>query len=161
MKLKKSISVLLAVLLIFSVFSTPTVVAAEAYSTVESAGAYVREQLKAQEQVISLTYLCSAGEVTGTFFNELIDLIEDEAFAHTGVPDEGDYLGSHYESISASVSAEIAGDICSVGLEYEMEYRTTPQREADTTQKLLAIREELGLDGMDPYERPSRSTTIS
>ncbi|MBR5427142.1 MAG: transglutaminase domain-containing protein, partial [Clostridia bacterium] len=153
MILKKSISVFLSLLLVLSAVSLSHAIAEDGYATIEAAGTYLRERIKAHDAEIRLTYLGKTSDISETYFTDLIDLILDEAFRHTGVPDEGSYIHSHHEAVNTSLSAQIAGDVCIVYLTFGIEYRTTLEQEAETTAKLLEVRKELGLDGKNDYEK--------
>ncbi len=63
------------------------------YYSIETAGEFVRQQMKARENIIELTlWRPLYGE------EDIFHLLLDEAFRHTGVPSEGDYLYYHYKS---------------------------------------------------------------
>ncbi len=68
----------------------------ERFTTVEDAGLYMRQQMKARVENVSFRYVCNAGTVLP------LDDILSVAVAHTGVPDEGDYLTYQYQGYALS-----------------------------------------------------------
>ena len=105
----------------------------ETFTTVASAGKYVRDLMESRTPTISFTYTISTDNFIENVSNT-VDKIIEEAWKHTGVPTEGDYLhwqltgysgGFSYPSNYASYS-EI-----DVNIYLEFYYFTTAEQEKE------------------------------
>ena len=66
------------------------------FSTVAKAGAYVRDQMEARNTAITFQYQVASDDYVTNLRTALTEVAE-EAWKHTGVPTEGDYL--HWQII--------------------------------------------------------------
>ncbi|MCR4805767.1 MAG: hypothetical protein K5981_09030 [Clostridia bacterium] len=107
---------------------------AESFTSAEDAAAYVRGQMKERAEEISVTLDCPLAEdpYGGDAEAAFQDLWE-RALAHTGVPDEGDYIYKALESWSRQTSE----DAVDGGIRYAVRiwpvFRTTKAQEAAVT----------------------------
>lgn len=113
-------------------------IAQEFYTSIETAGAYLRQQMVAREASISFRYQGSIS-YPEAFFLDLFDT----ALRHTGNPTEGDYLkytidSYSWELYSNSGSYEILMDI---------NYFTTAAQEDQVTSKISSVLASLNLEG--------------
>ena len=80
--------------------------------------------------------------------------VMDQAFAHTGVPDEGDYLKWQYHTWDAhNITYYHIGDTYYLNIPYTVEYRTTADQEAQVDAAVAGLLEELDLYDSTPYEK--------
>ncbi len=113
-------------------------------STVDSAGRYVRENLKARNEEISFNYRFENG-----YDQQVIRDIIDVAFAHTGGPTEGDYLKYQYGWYS--MGAWGYDDIYT--LEFEFSYYTTMPQELQMNSAVASAMARMSLDGKNTYNK--------
>ncbi len=81
------------------------------------------------------------------------DLIND-AMAHTGVPDEGDYiLRSTFNGAGGTLNIGIGNDKLKLTIDYQLLYRTTPAQEAVLAARIDQLLTQLDLDGKTDFEK--------
>ena len=126
-----------------------------AYSDVESAALVVREGMKNRQNVVTLSYV-SGGTLDEAKAAEIGKSIYDKAIAHTGVPDEGDYLKWH-RAVTQQISVqslETDDDTTSFVLVFSFEYTSGPDEEDAVDQAAAEVMETLALDQYDTdYEK--------
>ena len=154
MTLKKILSVLLSLLLICSCYAGITSFAAKEFDNIEDAGRYLRQCMSDRADTVELDLRVPVSAISGgTYFNDLIDDIEDQALLHTGVPTEGDYINNHYEQMDVSLAAQIFTEDCIVSLTFYLTYRTSKDREKDMNKKVAEVVAGLGAENMNDYEK--------
>ena len=120
------------------------------YGTVDAAAAVIRKGMKERQASIVVyvydTYLY-------TEKNQGIYKIFEKAIAHTGVPDEGDYLYWNYGGYNASATYHPSGTGYNYKITYQMEYRTTKAQEAEVTAKVKQVLDILDLHDANDYDK--------
>ncbi|MCR5368610.1 leucine-rich repeat protein [Eubacterium sp.] len=114
------------------------------YDSLEDAGAYVRQEMKNRNEVITLGITFRVSGFPSKLF--------DEAVKHTGVPDEGDYLRWLHNTYSVK-----ADDIYwKNGIQYyrfRFTYYTTKEEEDELDKYLDDYMASLPLESMSDYEK--------
>ncbi len=112
------------------------------YSSVKTAGAVVREAMKARKTELTFQW---GGSVAGSFLSDICD----EAMKHTRNPIEGDYLlfQTAYQ-IQCVTSNDGKNYVICRFLPY-----TTPEEEKQTAQKSAAVLKSLHLEGLSSYQK--------
>lgn len=121
-------------------------VSSTVYTSVKSASSFLRKQQVKRETEITFT-LKTSREDYGVLLDEIVDL----SFAHTGVPNEGDYLMLHWAGYGGSI--DIDGDLCTFGLNFR--YYSNAEQEAAVGQRIDEIIETLELRDKQPYDQIS------
>ena len=117
-------------------------------TTIEEAGATLREQLKARDESC-VTYLRVA-----SYDSSLHNSIFDSATSHTGDPLEGDYLLWHYGGYKVNTKYTTSSDgYIYATFTYTMTYYTTPAQEAELDHAVNNLLAELNLNGASEYQR--------
>ena len=99
-----------------------------------------------------------------TFSQDIVDIvnfasesIENEALAHTGSPEEGDYLSFQYGGYSSAPAADLSvSDNMVIGtlfLRYNFDLYTTAEQEQKVTEGLGDVMADLDLDEKSDYEK--------
>ena len=126
-----------------------------AYSDVESAALVVREGMKNRQNTVTLSYV-SSGTLTEADAIKIGNSIYNKAIAHTGVPDEGDYLKWH-RAVAQQVSVQdlVSNDTStSFTLVFSFEYTSDLDEEAAVDQAAAEVMETLALDQYETdYEK--------
>ncbi|MBR2812219.1 MAG: hypothetical protein IKD69_12655 [Solobacterium sp.] len=85
------------------------------------------------------------------------EVMTEKVFAHTGNPEEGDYLKYQYENQGYDMNAGIQYDgqkyLCSLTFTFHIDYYTTSEQEQEVTERLGEVFAELGLDEKSDYEK--------
>lgn len=115
-------------------------------STIEEAGAVVREQLKDRQETVTVGL--QAEEMNQQQMHDVFSA----ALVHTGVPTEGDYLAWQYGGWSCSRSSSTQGGIYYMTLTYTVTYYTTAEQEAQVDAAVESLLSGLALDGKSDYE---------
>lgn len=115
-----------------------------AYTSLEEAGAYLREQVKARNESIAVTVTFSGG-----YSQSAVNEMWEHAFAHTGKPDEGDYL--YYQYGGWGMSGSGYGNTYT--LTFSVTYYTTAEQEAAVDEAIETAMDELSLAGKSAYAK--------
>ena len=119
----------------------------EYYTNIKDAAEYFREQMKARSESITVPY-----QITGSY-ETLSEDISNEAMVHTGKPTEGDYLRFQYGGWESSTSGYSSGDTYYLTITYTMTYYTSAEQEAELTEAINNLVQELDLDRKSDYEK--------
>lgn len=122
------------------------------YENVEDAGKALREEMKRRNSTIKLKYKVS-GAVDETFVQILTNNIVTEAFKHTGVPTEGDYIEKQMGGYQAGMSYYSDGSAYYLTITYNIPYYTNAQQEAEVDSKITEVIKGLNLDGASDYQK--------
>lgn len=122
------------------------------YENVEDAGKALREEMKRRNSTIKLKYKVS-GAVDETFVQTLTNNIVTEAFKHTGVPTEGDYIEKQMRGYQAGMSYYSDGSAYYLTITYNIPYYTNAQQEAEVDSKITEVIKGLNLDGASDYQK--------
>ena len=122
------------------------------YENVEDAGKALREEMKRRNSTIKLKYKVS-GAVDETFVQTLTNNIVTEAFKHTGVPTEGDYIEKQMGGYQAGMSYYSDGSAYYLTITYNIPYYTNAQQEAEVDSKITEVIKGLNLDGASDYQK--------
>lgn len=145
------------ILFLLCLFLFPACVSAETFTSISDAGAYVREELRKRSDNITLTYVSDEKVPRDKLANKAINTREQiitEAFRHTGVGMEGDYL--RYSIQTTMMSGEITGwteNGYTVNVTYKPKYFITLDKEWKTTTYAKHILRALNLSGKSDYEK--------
>ena len=119
------------------------------HSDVEAATAEVRQAMKERKGIIDVGYQTAESEDG----EALITAIWEDAYAHTGVPTEGDYLGNAWYEVVYDVSSETVDGVTRYVFTYIPSYFTTSEQEGEVDAAVAALLAELSLDGKTDYEK--------
>ncbi|MBQ2801412.1 MAG: Ig-like domain-containing protein [Lachnospiraceae bacterium] len=122
------------------------------YENIEDAGKALREEMKRRNSTIKLKYKVS-GAVDETFVQTLTNNIVTEAFKHTGVPTEGDYIEKQMGGYQAGMSYYSDGSAYYLTITYNIPYYTNAQQEAEVDSKITEVIKGLNLDGASDYQK--------
>ena len=118
------------------------------HETVADAAAQLRQGLKNREMVVTVGLHWNSADQT------LMRQILDEAFRHTGVPTEGDYLLRHYGGSQIEMGGYREGSEFYLYFTYNMlGYYTTAQQEAEVDAAVAALLEQLDVWEASDYEK--------
>ena len=120
----------------------------EFYEDHEAAVVEMRQKLKDRTSDFTV-YVRLPDAPTAEFKDELLA----QAVAHTGVPDEGDYLYHHIYKYSADYSYEVMDDIYYVTISVNVVYYSNLQQEIQLTMAIESFMEENIHSGMTDYEK--------
>lgn len=139
----------IAAVLILSVFPASAEELPETQNPeIFEAAAVLREGLKNREMLIDVSFTTDLDSFDGTSVSakELANRIMELAYAHTGVPDEGDYLRfSLWHIEPSSVNFTQLADGWQFSFTYYAVYFTTAEQEAELDAEIAALVESLGL----------------
>lgn len=124
------------------------------YTTVEEAGAELRQHLVNRETETILIKYDLGEDFTGTLDDAAVVrlAIYNEALKHTGVPNEGDYIRKHVGDGRLGMSYS-PSQLRFVTFKYTIEYLSTAEEEAQVTEKLNQIMGSLVNDEMSDYDK--------
>ena len=110
-------------------------------------------EIRMSVRVPYATYSQDIGDIV-SFASESI---ENEALAHTGSPEEGDYLSFQYGGYSPAMDYDLSvSDNMLIGtlfLRYNFDLYTTAEQEQKVTEGLGEVMADLELDGKSDYEK--------
>lgn len=115
--------------------------------SVEEAGAVLREQLKARNTDVTVYLVSDTSDV------QLLYDVFYAACAHTGVPDEGDYILFHCGGYDGVRGGFVIGDVYYLYLTYSFTYYTTAEQEAAVDTAVDALLADMNLTGKSDYEK--------
>lgn len=119
-------------------------------NTQEEASQALREAMKDRAPSAGI---CLVTDIAASDTEELIGDIFDGAVAHTGDPEEGDYIKFQYESCQASARPVRSDGKAAVLFTYSLTYYDTAEQEEALDEKVDGIIESLQLDGMTDEEK--------
>lgn len=120
------------------------------YETKESAAAELREAMKSREETVKIGLLGEADQKTlKKTIGELIDL----ALAHTGKPDEGDYLRFQYDSYKGFAQTKYIDGLPTMEVEYTLSYSDTAEQEDAVDAKVREVMSSLDLEEKTEFEK--------
>ncbi len=117
--------------------------------TYEDAAEVLRKGMAERQPSITVGYAAANAD------KQSIYDIKDEAFKHTGVPNEGDYIERHYKNITLSYITQIKNNITYLAIEYAPTYYTTAEQEAEVDAAIDEVLAELNITGKSEYEKIS------
>ena len=119
-------------------------------TTVEAAGQELKEQIMAFAETAAV-HLIVETEPTAYDWQHLCSSVFSAAIAHTGVPNEGDYLRYEYGGYNATgdILSEDGRYVCL--FEYSLYHYTNAAQEAELTPVVRRILSELAIDGKSDY----------
>ncbi len=124
------------------------------WSSAEEAIVYLRQQFVARQEQVTLSFRQSGPAKTDEELRALSRSMIDEAQAHTGVPEEGDYIAYHIAGWSASLySYDGSGDETIYQFTYTFHYRSTAQQEAAVAEVIASFLSENAVYTMTDYEK--------
>lgn len=115
------------------------------YRTIEEAGAFVRSQMKENEELISFNV--DIDGYSGNDYGMFMDIF-GEAIRHTGTPDEGDYITWQW--------AGIGYELYDTDMTIAVRYDTTKAQEDEVDKAVDSILSSLDLEGCDEYTKIKR-----
>jgi len=122
---------------------------AEYLTDLEAAAAVLRAGMVAREKSIVVYYEVDASMTS----DEVSQSVWNQALAHTGVPNEGDYQMWHWGSYRCSRYYDTVGDRKQYELTYTVTYYTTAEQEAEVDVAVEELLTSLELDGLSDYEQ--------
>ena len=126
--------------------------AVEAFYNVKDAGTALRNATENRQTTVAFQYPIPVKDFTNEGLRRLNQSFCDVAFAHTGVPTQGDYIKSHWSGFSCNAAvADVSDDgkIYYTILTYTIRYNTTQQQEAAVTQRIKSLLTQLNPKGTD------------
>lgn len=119
------------------------------YMFLADAAVAIRGLLKARTPEFTIHIRTADSNLTDAIIRAM-----DEAFAHTGVPNEGDYLSWQYTTWGASnITYYYIDGVYYLNIPYYVEYCTTAEQEARVDSAVKQVLQELDLDAAEPYEK--------
>ena len=113
------------------------------YSSISSAGVYVRQQMKARAATVDFSV-----PYTGDPY-DVLDSIFGVAFQHTGVANEGDYIRFQYGGVYFYYSYNSS----QITYQLDISYYTTLAQEQKVTSTLSTVLQSLNLTGKTDYQK--------
>ena len=83
----------------------------------------------------------------------LLQRIYHRAIAHTGVPNQGDYLRWHIQECGENIEVYYNGEKYNYKVTFTISYYTTAQQEAQVTAEVQRVLSQLNLAGKTDYEK--------
>lgn len=117
----------------------------QVYTDLSEAAAAIREQMKARKDVVSVTIRTE--HAWSAIYHELVEL----AYAHTGVPTEGDYLRAQIGGYAFQEESVYDGEAYQRTFTYSFRYYSTAQQERELDAAVDAMLAQLGLEERDDY----------
>lgn len=123
--------------------------------TEEELAEWIRQRLVSRTAKFSLKYVDVNKYETHEQLSAFLDRVLELAYAHTGVPDEGDYLRFHVGGLglSTSRSDEPVDGVYKYSFYFEFKMMTDRSEEEEVTAAVAAELAELDLDGLSDYEK--------
>lgn len=118
------------------------------YYDLNGAAAALRAGMKARQETVVVGYKTSQ-----TYDSTMHKQISDAAMAHTGVPDEGDYLAWHYGGYHVGISYYSQSGYTYITFTYTLTYYTTAAQETALSARLASVLASLNLTGKSNYEK--------
>ncbi|MBQ7345825.1 MAG: leucine-rich repeat protein, partial [Oscillospiraceae bacterium] len=125
-----------------------TVSEVEYATTLEEAGAVLREAMKQRQAVCDVNI--QIPNYTEELLNEYLYAIDAEAVKHTGVPTEGDYLMWQYGGWNGDAEGYLEGTTGYITYTYTLTYYTTAEQEAEMDTAVETLLSQLALE--DTYD---------
>lgn len=125
----------------------------EYYDNVADAAEVVREEMEKRNPVIAVNLEMKLDALNQTVAKVLLEELLAEAFAHTGVPTQGDYLHWHYHSCGMNISGSKRNGTYYLTLTLSVTYYTDAQQEEKLGAAIDALLKELITDKMTDYEK--------
>lgn len=154
---QRLIAVFLIVVLVAAPLLSQPVFAAEddirpGYLTLEEAAEYVRKELAAQKSFVTVKFYLEDPHLYPRY--SMVDVLLEEAFKHTGVPDEGDYLKWSFHTWGGDEKDEFDGQTHYVTVQIQNPiYNATAAQEKELDAKLAEVMASLDLEGKTDYEK--------
>ena len=149
-------SVILAVMLLsflcFSFISAEASGNPAEFNSIDSAATYVKNKMKNRESGFSVRIMIPSG----SFKDNICDEIMSKALAHTGVPDEGDYLVNSFSERSFGVRVSSNGTVVTCDITFDITYFTNAAQEKTFKAEAKKVLDNLKLYGLTDYEKISR-----
>ena len=117
-------------------------------SNYEEAGGQMREHLEARDTYFEIYYKISDPSLS---LQVICENIIANALVHTGEPTEGDYIQWHYAGWKAGASRYEKGDYIYYTLKFQFAYYTTAEQEAELTEEVNRVRDELDIEDKNDY----------
>ena len=112
----------------------------EYHISLEDAAAEIRDCMKNRQTTFTVGYQ------TTEDYNEVLYLLEEKAFEHTGDPTGGDYLRWHISQNYCNASITTIDGVNYIALSYTMAYYTTAKQEVEMTSAVDALIDQLKLN---------------
>ncbi len=126
-----------------------TLLSAESYTDVESAGAYLRQEMTERVETISFSYLYTPTSSRKPEIDRELTALYYEFFSvaveHTGEPDEGDYLKWQYGGWVGDMDYSVSEGVYTITVTYVMTYYTTADQEEQVDEAVDELLDELGI----------------
>ena len=116
----------------------------------EEAVTELRESMKQREKTVTIGL---KGRFDEDSLQELIGRLIKQALAHTGEPDEGDYIAFQYSSYKGYAHTTYSLFSPAVEVEYTLSYYDNARQEAEVDKKVSEIIAGLQLDGKTDFEK--------
>ncbi len=110
----------------------------------------LRNHMKQREETVTIGLI---GSIDQKGLQEIIGRLIKEAIAHTGKPDEGDYIGFQYASYKGFAQTTYFGFTPAMEIEYTLSYYDDAEQEAEVDKKVKEIIDGLELDGKTDFEK--------
>ena len=121
--------------------------------SIQEAADYMRSLLAARTETIEVAYTTETFENSQEYAKMLADTIFDSAVAHTGDPQEGDYLMWQHGGWTCGITGKQSGGVYYLTLTYNMTYYTDAAQEEAVDTAVDALLDELIVGGMTDYQK--------
>ncbi len=133
------------------------------FDTIEEAAPLVREALVNRESVFTVPYTMSYEEYSAHIETDengnmiwnhpVVTGLLEAAWAHTGNPEEGDYIQWQIGYWNIVTDGALVGSYVNLSMTYNISYYTTPEQEQALTEQINAVMPTIVQDGMSDYEK--------
>ena len=120
------------------------------HETEEEAAEELRGHMKQREETVTIGLMGSKDQEG---LQEIIGKLVKDAIAHTGNPDEGDYIGYQYGSYEGHAHTMYVGFSPAIEIKYKLSYYDDAQQEAEVDKKVDEIIESLELEDKTDFEK--------
>ena len=126
----------------------PSTYAGVKYLTEEEAAAQIRAYMCARVESFTVTFAASK-----EYAEADIEALFAQAFSHTGIPTEGDYLRWQYAGWEADWGWSVSGNIYRYTANFTVPYYTTAEQEEELDAEVERLLNQLNLSGKSDYEK--------
>ena len=118
------------------------------YVSQEEAALQIRQQMISRQEIISVKIYSSNADHRSVV-NDLLEAV----FTHTGEPKEGDSLYRQYGGYRSSVAMQGIAGVYYYSMDFDFEYFTTAQQEAQLDAKVAEVLASMDLEGKTDYQK--------
>ncbi len=123
------------------------------YTTEEEVAQAFKEAMKKRETTLVVQYQTTENLFADGALNAFTQRLITLALAHTGNPQEGDFLRWQYGGFETDISGGSSGGVYTDTLTFTLNYYTTLEQETELTTAVNSLLSSLNLEGKTNYEK--------